>query len=66
MSMCIQFSDLKIKSVNTGRLVKIFRKKFMVNQNLQFLLFGQIIPEGGFKTENGQNGRSYTFKSMKT
>ena len=66
MNICQQFSDMKIKSVNTGRLVKIFRKKFLVNQNLQFLLFGQIIPEGGFQIEGLDKGKSYTFKSMKT
>jgi len=52
--------------VLSGRLVKIFRKKFNVNQNLQFLLFGQIIPEGGFKQEAAGQKRSLTFKSMKT
>jgi len=40
----------------------------MVNQNLQFLIFGQMIPEGGFKhdEENQQRKGVRTFKSMKT
>ena len=58
---------MKIKSVLTSRLVKIFRRKFHVNQNLQFLLFGQVIPEGGFRPDDEQeNLRKNTMKSMKT
>lgn len=39
-----------------------------VNQNLQFLLFGQLIPLGGFKVDGMGFGGigSLTYKSMKT
>jgi len=40
MSICDQFSENKIKAIETKRLVKIFRRKFHANQNIQFLIFG--------------------------
>jgi len=57
MAICEQFAENKVKSVETGRLVKIFRHKFKVNQNIQYLMFGQIIPEGGFANIEGGNKR---------
>lgn len=42
----------KIKSVTTGYLIRHFRARFSVVQNIQFLLFGQMIPKGGFTDGN--------------
>ena len=55
---------MKIRSVSSTRLIKIFRKRFNVKQNIQFLIYGQIIPEGGFKTEKAQ--AKETSNSLKT
>jgi len=46
--VCSKYSDQKIKSVYSIDLVKTFRKNFRVKENLQYLLFGQMIPEDGF------------------
>jgi hypothetical protein len=46
--------------------VEIFRRQFNVNQNLLFLIFGQMIPEGGFNEDDVGGFKSKTFKSMKT
>jgi len=60
----LKYSVNKIKSSNNHHYVKLFMKRMNVNQNLQFLLFGQIIPERGFASQ--QNGHAYTYKSLKT
>lgn len=39
----------KIKSVTTGYLIRHFRARYNVMQNLQFIMFGQMIPKDGFK-----------------
>jgi hypothetical protein len=43
------FQKSKIKSAFSSKYIEIFRKQLNVNQNLLFLIFGQMIPEGGFK-----------------
>ena len=48
-SMCRKFATNKIKSVHTKYFLKAFLKKFNVVQNIQYLIFGQLIPVGGFK-----------------
>ena len=64
MNICTKFNINKIKACNTSQFVKTFSRKLNVMQNIQFLLFGQFIPHGGF---NGNaQGRMYTYKSMKT
>lgn len=37
-----------------------------VQQNIQFLIFGQMIPVGGFRAMAGKGGNNQTFKSVKT
>ena len=67
MNLCRLYEMNKIKSVFTHQFIKSFSKKLNVNQNLQFLLFGQLIPVGGFQPDGtGGPGKKYTFKSMKT
>ena len=39
----------KIKSLTTGYLIRHFRGKLNCQQNIQFLLYGQWIPKGGFR-----------------
>ena len=46
--LCSKYSNEKIKSVYSIDFVKTFRRNFKVKENLQYLLFGQIIPDGGF------------------
>lgn len=48
-------------------MVEIFRNLFKVNQNLLFLIFGQMIPEEGFGglLDNVIDNKR-TLKSMKT
>mmetsp|Transcript_17456 Transcript_17456/g.26901 ORF Transcript_17456/g.26901 Transcript_17456/m.26901 type:complete len:169 (+) Transcript_17456:2142-2648(+) len=65
-NLCNRFSDNKIKSVGTKRLVKILRNKFKVKQHIQLLMFGQIIPEGGFRKQDSSHHRKSTFRSLKT
>ena len=38
----------KIKSVTTGYLIRHFRTRFNVIQNIQFIMFGQMIPKNGW------------------
>ena len=59
------FEKAKIRSSYSTKYIEIFRKQFNVNQNLLFLIYGQKIPEGGFK-ETNNNGPSRILKSMKT
>jgi len=61
-----KYVDNKVKSANCTHIILNFRSKFRVNPNLQFLLFGQIIPEGGFKASDDHFGKGYTFKTLKT
>ena len=57
----------KIKSLSTLYLIKYFRNKLHVQQNLQFLIFGQWIPKGGFKHDSDSMADNITqYKSMRT
>lgn len=49
MSIEMRYSEEKIKCVRYSGIIKTFRTKFAVNQNIQFLIFGQLIPIGGFQ-----------------
>ena len=61
----MNFQKAKIRSAFAQKYIEIFRRQFDVNQNLLFLIFGQMIPEGGFKDAHDY-GPSRTLKSMKT
>lgn len=63
---CVKYNMHKIKTVNTATIVKNFSKQLDVMQNLQFLMFGQFIPIGGFADTDGGVGKGYTLKTMKT
>jgi len=52
MDICMRYSTSKIKSVHATTLIRSFRRRYKVNQNLQFLIYRQMIPEGGFKNED--------------
>lgn len=45
-------------------MIKIFRKRFLVQQNIQYLIFGQFINFD--KNDERGNMRSTTYKSMRT
>ena len=67
INICKKYSVSKIKSVYANTLIRSFRRRYKVNQNLQFLIFRQMIPEDGFKTDDDfkRKGRG-GFKSFKT
>lgn len=46
--ICSRYTHNKIKSLNSSDFVKTFRKRFLVKDNIQYILFGQMIPENGF------------------
>jgi len=65
--LCSKYSDQKIKSVYSIDLVKTFRKNFQVKENLQYLLFGQMIPEEGFGNNSAlAGGHENRIVSLKT
>lgn len=66
MNICTKYSENKIKTTYASQFIKNFRVKLSVVQNIQFLLFGQLIPEGGFKDPGLNQEYTRTFKSMKT
>ena len=51
------FQKAKIKSSFAAKYIEIFRRQFNVNKNLLFLIYGQLIPEGGFKEGVDVNSR---------
>jgi len=62
-----KYSKYKIKTTLSSALIKRFSSYFEVSKNIQFLVFGQMIPQNGFESEENQNtSRGYTFKTMKT
>lgn len=63
---CIKYNNHKIKTVNTATIVKNFSRHLEVTQNLQFLIFAQFIPRGGWGSEENTANRGYTLKTMKT
>ena len=42
-----KYIENKIKSASTAQFVRQFRRRFDVNRNIQFLIFGQFVPRGG-------------------
>ena len=60
---CQKYSQQKIKSILSHDFVKTFRQKFQVIENIQYLLFGQMI--GGSINDNMLGGGA-TIKSLKT
>ena len=50
-AMVKRFSKNKIKSISTKYFLKHFAKRFNVIQNIQYLIFDQEIPIGGFKED---------------
>ena len=68
--LCANFAERKIKSVYTLDFIKSFREKFAVKENLQIILFGQMIPEDGFKEEDKnpdpEAGKGQRLKSLRT
>lgn len=62
---CAKYSDMKIKSVYSVDMVKTFRQQFLVKENIQYLLYGQMIQEGGSGYNNYRAGDN-VIKSMKT
>mmetsp|Transcript_28237 Transcript_28237/g.42738 ORF Transcript_28237/g.42738 Transcript_28237/m.42738 type:complete len:104 (+) Transcript_28237:2925-3236(+) len=44
-----QFIHHKIKSITLASMIKLFRLQFRVQSHIQYLMFGQFIPKGGFK-----------------
>lgn len=46
--LTFKYVDLKIKSVYSQDMVKTFRQMYSIKDNIQYLLYGQMIPENGF------------------
>lgn len=61
--LCQRYSKEKIKSILSHDFVKTFRQKFKVMENIQYLLFGQMIGAGG---NNHAMQQGTTIKSLKT
>ena len=67
MNVMIKYNLNKIKATHTSTIIKNFSKSFSVTQNIQFLIFGQMIPIGGWGDDaNGNMYKGYTLKTMKT
>jgi len=45
-------------------MIKVFRKRFLVQENIQYLIYGQFVQRGGELNSKGK--RSTTYKSMRT
>ena len=61
-----KYIENKVKSASTQQFVKQFRKRFDVNRNIQFLIFGQFVPRGGSKGDDDLKSKQTTYKSMRT
>ena len=59
-----RLQENKISSGYSNTFIINFRRKFNVIQNIQYLIFGQFIPIGGFKSDS--NSKQMTFKTIKT
>jgi len=66
MGLSKVFTENKIKTAHSSTFVQIYRDQFKVIQNILFLMFQQIVPEGGFKDHNAKTKGTTTFKSLKT
>ena len=49
-------------------LIKSFRRRLSVIQNIQYLIFGQVVPEGGFKHQElaGDGRDARKLKTLQT
>jgi len=61
-----KYIENKIKSTSTSLFVRQFRRRFDVNRNIQFLIFGQFVPRGGSKGDADIKSRQTTYKSLRT
>ena len=68
MQMMKNYSDNKIGSMFTRRFVDIYGRILNVSDNIKYLIFGQMIPEGGFKeiTVAGKFNDNKSYFTMKT
>jgi len=62
MAQNFKYSENKIKSLKTDYIIKVFRNRFKVKKNLQFLIFGQDLKKADIDALKG----TMTFKSLKT
>lgn len=62
--LCQRYSSQKIKSILSHDFVKTFRQKFLVIENIQYLLFGQMIGENNNNNMLASGGGQ--IKSLKT
>lgn len=51
MKLCENLTNRKIKSIKSESMLKILQARFKLKSNIQYLIFGQIIPEGGFHAD---------------
>jgi hypothetical protein len=51
MGLSKVFSENKIKTAHSGTFVQIYREQYKVIQNILFLMFQQIVPDGGFSSD---------------
>jgi hypothetical protein len=61
-----KYIENKIKSTSTQLFVRQFRRRFDVNRNIQFLIFGQFVPRNGARGEADMKSRTTTYKSLRT
>lgn len=54
--MANKYNEHKVDSMYSETVITNFRRKLKVKANIQFLLLGQHVPEGGFKkAKKGKN-----------
>jgi len=51
MGLSKVFSENNIKTAHSGTFVQIYREQYKVIQNILFLMFQQIVPDGGFSSD---------------
>lgn len=56
MNMANKYNEHKVDSMYSNSIIGNFRRKLKVKANVQFILLGQWIPEGGFKKDKGGKG----------
>ena len=62
--LCQRYSFQKIKSILSHDFVRTFRQKFLVIENIQYLLFGQML--GDNPNDNMLGAAGGAIKSLKT
>ena len=62
------YSDNKIGSILSARFIEIYGRILKVQDNINFLIFGQMIPEGGFKpvSYEGKFNDNKSYYTLKT